>query len=114
VLCAGVTNVGEYALSRECQNLLSVTIEEGLVSIGDFAFRGCSGLTCIAIPASVTGIGVGFFSWCSHLAAIVVAEESTHFESLDGVLMNKGKTLLIQWPGGKKGAHLLCRRVSVR
>ncbi len=111
VVCAGVTNVGEYAFA-ECQNLLSVTIEEGLVSIGDFAFRGCSGLTCIAIPASVTGIGVGFFSWCSHLAAIVVAEESTHFESLDGVLMNKGKTLLIQWPGGKKGAFTVPASVS--
>jgi len=40
----------------------SITIPEGVTSIGEYAFRDCSGLTSITIPNSVTSIGSNAFS----------------------------------------------------
>jgi uncharacterized repeat protein (TIGR02543 family) len=37
--------------------LTSLTIPEGVTSIGDYAFYGCTGLTSITIPGAVTSIG---------------------------------------------------------
>lgn len=50
--------------------LLSVVIEEGVTSIGDFAFLGCSSLTSITIPNSVTYISDYAFYDCSSLTSI--------------------------------------------
>ena len=41
----------------DCTRLTSVTIAEGVTSIGQQAFRSCTGLTNITISASVTSIG---------------------------------------------------------
>ena len=41
-----------------------VVIQEGVTSIGEYAFNGCSSLTSIEIPESVTSIGNGAFEWC--------------------------------------------------
>ena len=50
----------------------SVSIENGITSIGDAAFRGCSSLSSITIPDSVKSIGSSAFSYCSSLTAINV------------------------------------------
>jgi hypothetical protein len=50
--------------------LTSVTIGNGVRSIGDSAFIGCSGLTSITIPNSVTNIGDLAFSSCSGLTGV--------------------------------------------
>ncbi len=40
-----------------CEKVLKVVIEEGVTSIGDYAFYGCSNLSSISIADSVTAIG---------------------------------------------------------
>ena len=40
-----------------CSELTSVTIPEGVTSIGDMAFESCKSLTSVTIPNSVTCIG---------------------------------------------------------
>ena len=40
-----------------CSGLTSVTIGNGVTSIGNYAFSGCSGLTSVTIPDRVTSIG---------------------------------------------------------
>ena len=46
-------------------SIKSVEIEEGVTSIGDYAFQYCSGLTSVTIPNSVTSIGNEAFGGCN-------------------------------------------------
>jgi hypothetical protein len=71
-----------------------------VTSIGTTVFANCTSLTSITIPASVTTIGASAFLGCSSLLNIIVELSNTEFVSVDGVLYNKTKTTLIQYPIG--------------
>jgi len=68
-----------------------------VTSIGDAAFYG-AGLTSISIPQGVTSIGHGAFAYCYGLTAITVAADNLFYKSIDGVLYNKAGTILIVCP----------------
>ena len=77
----GVTSIGNYAF-YECFNLTSVTIPESVTSIGNYAFEGCFNLTSVTIPESVTSIGNYAFYSCSSLTAISIPNSATSIGSL--------------------------------
>jgi len=52
----------------------TVIIEDGVTSIGDFAFYGCTSLASVTIPGSVTLIRYAAFSDCSSLKEITIPE----------------------------------------
>lgn len=56
----GVTSIGKYAFYG-CYYLTSVTIPDSVTSIGGFAFEDCSSLKRVVIPDSVTNIGTDAF-----------------------------------------------------
>ena len=105
-----VTSIGEWAFSY-CDGLTSVTIPNSVTSIGKSAFWAC-GLTSVVIPNSVTSIGERAFYYCSGLTSIDVASDNSNYCSVDGVLFNKDKTTLIQYPGGKQGAYTIPNSVT--
>ncbi len=72
----GVTSIGDGAFIG-CSSLTSITIPEGVTSIGDTAFADCSSLTSITIPRSVTSIGCAAFADCSSLTSITIPEGVT-------------------------------------
>ena len=97
-----VTSIGGYAFYG-CTGLTSVTIPDSVTSIGDSAFDGCTGLTSVTIPESVTSIGDGAFEDCTRLTSITVDVNNPNYSSDEyGVLFNKDKTELIQYPVGNK------------
>ena len=77
VIQPGVTCIGKNAFSSGCKNLTSITIPEGVTSIGRYAFQWCSSLTSITIPKSVTSIGWSAFQGCSSLKSITIPEGVT-------------------------------------
>ena len=57
-----VTAIGEHAF--ENSDLASITLPEGIHSIGWFAFYGCGKLVSITLPQSVSTIGYAVFDGC--------------------------------------------------
>ena len=74
-----------------------------VTSIRSYAFYECSDLTSVTIPYSVTSIGSQAFEYCSSLSAINVVGSNTEYASEDGVLFNKGNTIILCYPAGKTG-----------
>lgn len=97
---AGVTEIGAGSL-RGVTKLKSITIPESCSKIGSNAFYSC-GIEQINIPASVIEIGTGALSATASLETITVAAGNQYFSAQDGVLFNKGKTRLIQYPAGNE------------
>ena len=50
-----VTSIGSYAF-RDCIDITSVTIPEGVVSLDGYLFDGCENLVSVSIPSTVTDI----------------------------------------------------------
>ena len=72
----GVTTIGKYAFSA-CRSLSSITIPESVTTIGGSAFSYCSSLTSITLPQGLTAIGRSAFSDCSSLTGITLPESVT-------------------------------------
>ena len=60
----------------------TVVIEEGVSTIGDFAFDSFNNLTNIIIPNSVTTIGEYAFKHCTSLTSITIPDSVTTIEDL--------------------------------
>ncbi len=99
---SGVTHIGENAFVS-CENLADINIPNSVTSIGRFAFYCCNSLICVNIPSSITYIGYGAFYDCDKLREINVEEGNINYSSDEsGVLYNKKKSNLIQYPKGNK------------
>ncbi len=106
-----VTSIGENAFLG-CSGLTSIDIPNSVTSIGRWAFYYCDGLISVTIPNSITSIGDAPFGGCTGLTSIDVASDNSNYCLVDGVLFNKDKTTLIQYPGGKQGAYTIPNSVT--
>ena len=92
-----VTSFGDYAF-YSCDGLTSVNIPNSVTSIGNAAFYNCRSLISVNIPNSVTFIDRNVFRECTGLTEINVESDNTQYSSQDGVLFNKDKTTIINYP----------------
>ena len=76
----GVTSIGDYAFYF-C-NMTSVTIPEGVTNIGACAFYDCSSLTNVTIPDSMTHIGYEAFCYCNSLANAYFGGSNADFSKI--------------------------------
>lgn len=93
-----VVTIGNGAFAHTC--ITRVVIPDGVEKIGRSAFSRCYSLTSIYIPASVTEIGGWIAFAASKLTSFQVDPNNPNYCSVNGVLFNKAKTTLIQYPAG--------------
>ena len=112
VLNEGVTSVGNYAFCDKYK-IQTVALPDSLTSIGSSAFWGCSALKSIRIPKNVTNIAIGAFGNCYQLAMVEVAEQNSAFTAIDNVVYSQDMTKLIFCSGRKEGLFRIPETVSV-
>lgn len=91
-------------------NVKNVSLPSKVAYIGNRVFANCENLSTIKIPASVKGINPGAFNNCVNLKSIDVASGNKEYSSQDGVLYNKDKSKLIQYPLNKKNSSFTVPR----
>ena len=94
-------------------SITAVIIDDGVTSVGNHAFDGCANITSVAIPVSVSKIGNNVFDGCDSLIEINVDDSNNSYSSDNGVLFNKTKTLLMQYPCGKSDYYNIPHGVIV-
>ena len=72
----GVTSIGDYAFSY-CSNVTEVSIPASVSRIGDNAFASCYGLTEIVLPDGLVSISNALFQYCWSLESITIPESVT-------------------------------------
>ena len=90
-----VTSIGAQAFTFT--GLSSIIIPDSVTSIGDGAF-GVTELSSVFIPAGVTSIGDQAFGLNLKLQSITVDNNNTKYCSVDGILYDKDKTVLLCFP----------------
>ncbi len=76
VIEEGVTSVGSYAFYY-MPALTEVSLPNSLTKIGDYAFAYCSALTDITLPKDLTSIGKGAFEACAALPSVYLSASVT-------------------------------------
>ena len=76
----GVTSIGSYAFAY-CEQLTNIAISNSVTSISMAAFWGCTSLTSISIPNSVTSISNFAFMDCTALTSITIPNSVTSISS---------------------------------
>jgi hypothetical protein len=115
-----VTSIGDFAFGGnrgqiaipDNKPVTSITIPNSVTSIGKGAFNGCFRLTNAVIPNSVTNIGDGAFYNCQNLRAIMVDAGNSIYSTVDGVLIDKSRSTLIQFPEGKADSYTIPNSVT--
>lgn len=103
------TSVDGVLFSKDMTDLLQYpignarteyTIPDGVINVANYLFWGCTTLKTLTIPDSVAVIGIDALWRCLSLENINVSADNKVYSSVDGVLFNKDKTELLQYPIG--------------
>lgn len=130
-LSEGLKEIGQFAFAK-CESLESLELPDGLEKIEETAFQECAGLTAVNFPDSLKTIAGGAFSmtnlkevslpqgleapddnpfkYCRNLSKITMrSADGTGTDCMveNDVLLNKDKTKLITYPGGKPGEYVI-------
>lgn len=80
------------------KTLKKITVSDTIVNIEEGAFNGCTSLEYVYIGSSVAVLQPNSFAECAALKEIEVSSVNKSFSSLDGVLYNGDKSVLLCCP----------------
>ena len=109
---ASVTEIGASAFSNAvCLGTLAIPADSNLISIGDNAFANCTKLRRVDLPASLKSVNGSAFIGTTSNMEINVAPKNKHFVSIDGVLFNYTKSMIVAYPAGRTAAYTVPENV---
>ena len=91
-----VAVIGEGAFTL--QDIVSVSIPEGVVTIENQAFAGCEELTKVLLPASLKNFGKGVFMGSEMLRDVSFRGENSDFTVKDGIIYDTKQRKLLLCP----------------
>ena len=94
-----------------CKKLKNIQIPNKVILLGNQAFYDCNKLNNIQIPASVTVIDHAFCG-SNNLEYISIDDKNKTFSDIDGIIYDKEKKSLIQYPCGREGVFTTPRDVK--
>ncbi len=99
VIEEGITSIGDYAFYHT--SVETVSIADSVTDLGRYSFYFCRQLTEMTISENVLTLGSDFLGRCASLTKITVEEGNPNYTADEhGVLFNKGMTILMQYPVG--------------
>lgn len=101
VLPNSIIEISSYAF-EDCENLTNITIPNNVKVINFRAFKNCTNLKSIYIPKTTTTLYNETFSNCTGLESINIDRNNKKYTSVSGVLFDKKKVTLIQYPSSKR------------
>ena len=101
-----------YGAFYGCTSLTNVITPNSLRYINSDDFYNCSALKSISISKGVEWISDKSFIKCFSLTSINVNEDNQNYSSIDGVLFNNDKTLLVSYPIAKRNNYLIPNSVT--
>lgn len=98
---SGVVSIGDLAFYK-CSKISDIQLPDSVERIGKYAFNGCDSIVTMNIPSSVKEIDSKAFHSCNGLVEFVVSENNEYYSSIDGVLFDKDVTVLVKFPLAKE------------
>ena len=96
----GIESIESNAF-QECDNLIKITLPNGLKKIG-VAFQAAHNLKTVILPDTLSELELNPFLNCNNLENIIISPDNQTFAVIDNVLFNKETKSLIAFPAGKK------------
>ena len=96
--------IGEIALYgafANCTALQRIALPALLNEIGPNAFAGCAALTRLSLPKGLTWLDESALEGCDALERIDVEDNGSNYGSLDGVLTDASREILLRYPPGR-------------
>lgn len=91
----GIQTLGNYVF-EQCRNMTSIALPDSLTAIGTLCFNQDAVLPSIRIPKNVSSLGAYLFRDCTALKTVTVDDANANFKSVSNVIYSKdGKTLVV-------------------
>lgn len=113
VIEEGVTSVGDYAFYY-MPALTTVQLPTTVTELGDFSFAFCSALTTVSIPEQVNTIGNGAFEGCAALSSLYLPPSVTKLGDFAFAFCHSLQNMMITAPTVQVGSRAFRNCRSLR
>ncbi len=98
---SNIKSIPAYAFAGT--SIISPKLPNGIEEVCDYAFAYCNELNAVIMSRTIKKWYSNALYGSNNITIIDVEDENPYYSSMDGVLFNKEKTVLVTYPAGKEG-----------